>query len=87
MDPAERARRTGPRELSVEVTTRYRVMRWLDVFVVRALFDIRVELFDEPRPLVLRVLLVHRVVLALPLALVPVLYFAFGEHFQLGMGQ
>ncbi|MEO8638617.1 MAG: lysophospholipid acyltransferase family protein [Chloroflexota bacterium] len=43
MDPAERARRTGPRELTVEVTTRYRVMRWLDVLVVRLLFDIRVE--------------------------------------------
>jgi len=43
MGPAERARRTGPRELSVEVTTRYRVMRWLDVLVVRLLFDIRVE--------------------------------------------
>ena len=44
MDPAaERARRTGPRELSVAVTPRYRVMRWLDVIVVRGLFDIRVE--------------------------------------------
>jgi 1-acyl-sn-glycerol-3-phosphate acyltransferase len=43
MDPAERARRTGPREMSVEVTTRYRVMRWLDVLVVRLLFDVRVE--------------------------------------------
>jgi 1-acyl-sn-glycerol-3-phosphate acyltransferase len=43
MDPAERARRTGPRELSVEVTTRYRLMRWLDVLVVRLLFDIRIE--------------------------------------------
>lgn len=43
MDPAERARRTGPREMSVEVTTRYRVMRWLDVLVVRLLFDIRAD--------------------------------------------
>ena len=44
MDPAvERARRTGPRELSVEVTPRYRVMRWLDRVVVRLLFEIRVE--------------------------------------------
>ena len=43
MDPTERARRTGPRELSVVVTTRYRVMRWLDVLVVRLLFDIRAE--------------------------------------------
>jgi len=43
MDPADRARRTGPRELGVEVTTRYRVMRCLDVLVVRLLFDIRAE--------------------------------------------
>jgi 1-acyl-sn-glycerol-3-phosphate acyltransferase len=43
MNSSERARRTGPRELSVEVTTRYRVMRWLDLLVVRLLFDIRVE--------------------------------------------
>ncbi|MGZ6213570.1 MAG: lysophospholipid acyltransferase family protein [Candidatus Limnocylindria bacterium] len=43
MDSAERARRTGPREMSVEVTTRYRVMRGLDVAVVRLLFEIRVE--------------------------------------------
>jgi 1-acyl-sn-glycerol-3-phosphate acyltransferase len=43
MDSAERARRTGPREMSVEVTTRYRVMRGLDLLVVRLLFEIRVE--------------------------------------------
>jgi 1-acyl-sn-glycerol-3-phosphate acyltransferase len=43
MDAAERARRTGPRELSVAVTTRYRVMRRLDVLVVRLLFEIRTE--------------------------------------------
>jgi 1-acyl-sn-glycerol-3-phosphate acyltransferase len=43
IDPAERARRTGPREPSVGITTRYRVMRRLDVLVVRLLFDIRVE--------------------------------------------
>ena len=47
MDSAERARRTGPRELGVEVTTRYRVMRWLDVLVVRLLFDIRTEGLDR----------------------------------------
>jgi 1-acyl-sn-glycerol-3-phosphate acyltransferase len=47
MDPAERERRTGPRELSVEVTTRYRLMRWLDVLVVRLLFDIRIEGLDR----------------------------------------
>jgi 1-acyl-sn-glycerol-3-phosphate acyltransferase len=50
MDSAERARRTGPRELSVEVTTRYRVMRWLDVLVVRLLFDIRAEGLDRWPP-------------------------------------
>ena len=47
MDAAERARRTGPRELSVEVTARYRVMRWLDVLVVRLLFDIRSDGLDR----------------------------------------
>ena len=44
MDTAEeRARRTGPRELGVEVTRRYRVMRWIDVVLVRLLFEIRTE--------------------------------------------
>lgn len=48
MDPAEnlaaeRARRTGPREMSVEVTTRYRVLRAIDRAIVRLLFDVRVE--------------------------------------------
>ncbi len=44
MDPAEQlARRTGPRELSVEITTRYRVMRMVDVLLVRLLFDVRTE--------------------------------------------
>ena len=44
MDPAAaRARRTGPRELGVKVTTRYRVMRWLDVLLVRLLFEIRTD--------------------------------------------
>ncbi len=44
MDPSEeRARRTGPRELSVEVTSRYLVMRRLDVVLVNLLFDIRTE--------------------------------------------
>jgi 1-acyl-sn-glycerol-3-phosphate acyltransferase len=44
MDAAEeRARRTGPREMSVKVTRRYRVMRWLDVVVVRLLFSVRSE--------------------------------------------
>lgn len=40
---AERARRTGPRESGVGVTVRYRVMRALDIAVVRLLFDIRTE--------------------------------------------
>jgi 1-acyl-sn-glycerol-3-phosphate acyltransferase len=39
----ERARRTGPRELSVEVTPRYRLMRGIDVVLVRLLFDLRIE--------------------------------------------
>jgi 1-acyl-sn-glycerol-3-phosphate acyltransferase len=44
MDEDEaRARRTGPRELSVAVTPRYRSMRWLDVLLVRLLFEIRAE--------------------------------------------
>ena len=38
----ERARRTGPRELSVEVTLRYRLMWGLVRAVVRPLFDVRV---------------------------------------------
>jgi 1-acyl-sn-glycerol-3-phosphate acyltransferase len=44
MDPVdERARRTGPRELGVEVSLRYRVMRGIDVVLVRLLFEIRTE--------------------------------------------
>lgn len=39
----EQARRTGPRELSVEVTGRYRFMRRLDRAVLRLLFDVRAE--------------------------------------------
>lgn len=38
---AERRRRTGPRELSVEVTPRYRLMWALVRLLVRALFDVR----------------------------------------------
>ena len=38
---ADRARRTGPRELSVEVTPRYRFMWALDRTVLRLLCDIR----------------------------------------------
>lgn len=39
----DRARRTGPRELSVAVTPRYRLMRWLVRALVRPLFDMRVS--------------------------------------------
>lgn len=38
---AERARRTGPRELSVAVTTRYRLMWGVNRAVMRTLFDVR----------------------------------------------
>ncbi len=37
----ERARRTGPRELSVAVTVRYRLMWGMNRAVVRMLFDVR----------------------------------------------
>lgn len=48
MVPAqERARRTGPREPGVEVTLRYRVMRRVDVLLVRLLFDVRAEGLDR----------------------------------------
>ena len=40
---AERARRTGPRDSDAGVTLRYRVLRRLDIGVVRLLFDIRTE--------------------------------------------
>ena len=48
---AERARRTGPRELSVSVTPRYRLMWGLDRAIVRLLFDVRasgLEHWPEP---------------------------------------
>lgn len=48
---ASRARRVGPRELSVEVTPRYRLMWWLNRAVVRLMFDVRAEGFEHwPRP-------------------------------------
>ena len=37
----KRARRTGPRQLSVEVTPRYRLIMWLNRTVLRTLFDLR----------------------------------------------
>lgn len=47
----ERARRVGPRELSVEVTPRYRLMWLLTRGLVRLLFDVRaVGLEGWPRP-------------------------------------
>ena len=47
----ERARRTGPRELSVEVTLRYRLMWGLVRTVVRPLFDVRVTGIEQwPAP-------------------------------------
>ncbi|MEO7296025.1 MAG: lysophospholipid acyltransferase family protein [Candidatus Limnocylindria bacterium] len=39
----DRARRTGPRELSVAVTPRYRLMLGLNRIVMRVLFDMRVS--------------------------------------------
>jgi 1-acyl-sn-glycerol-3-phosphate acyltransferase len=42
----ERARRTGPRELAVAVTPRYRFLWGLNRVVVRALFDVRVVGLD-----------------------------------------
>ena len=52
MDAAgERARRTGPRELSVAVTPRYRFMWGLTRAVVRLLFDVRGSGLDRwPAP-------------------------------------
>jgi len=42
-DAEERARRTGPRELGVGVTPRYRVMRGVNIALVRLLFEIRTD--------------------------------------------
>ena len=39
----ERARRVGPRELSVEVTPRYRIMWGFSRVLVRSLFDVRAD--------------------------------------------
>ncbi len=39
----ERARRTGPRELRVAVTPRYRVMRGFNLVLMRLLFEIRTD--------------------------------------------
>lgn len=46
-----RSRQTGPRELSVEVTARYRLMWWLARSIVRLLFDVRATGLEHwPRP-------------------------------------
>ena len=52
---AERARRTGPRELSVEVTPRYRLMRRLARLIVGVLFRVRSDGLDRwpPAPFLL----------------------------------
>ena len=48
---SERTRRTGPRELSVEVTPRYRLMWALVRVVMRLLFDMRVSGLEQwPKP-------------------------------------
>ena len=50
MDAADRARRTGPRDSDASVTLRYRVMRAIDIGIVRLLFDIRTEGLDRWPP-------------------------------------
>jgi 1-acyl-sn-glycerol-3-phosphate acyltransferase len=45
-DDLARARRTGPRELAVAVTPRYRLMRWLVRLVLGTLFEIRPDGLD-----------------------------------------
>ena len=47
---ANRARRVGPRELSVRVTPRYRLMWGLNRMVVRSLFRLRVDGADHLPP-------------------------------------
>jgi 1-acyl-sn-glycerol-3-phosphate acyltransferase len=45
------ARRTGPRQLSVRVTPRYRLMWWINRVLVRGLFSVRVEGLEHwPQP-------------------------------------
>jgi 1-acyl-sn-glycerol-3-phosphate acyltransferase len=50
-----RARRTGPRELAVAVTPRYRLMRWLVRLVVGTLFEVRQDGLERwpPAPFLL----------------------------------
>jgi 1-acyl-sn-glycerol-3-phosphate acyltransferase len=50
-EAAKRSRRTGPRELSVEVTPRYRFLWGANRLLIRLLFDVRVEGLDRwPAP-------------------------------------
>lgn len=50
-DDPDRARRTGPRDLSIEVTPRYRLMWVLCRLVVRSLFRVRVRGLEHwPEP-------------------------------------
>ncbi|MGH2357845.1 MAG: lysophospholipid acyltransferase family protein [Candidatus Limnocylindria bacterium] len=42
-EAADRARRTGPRELSVDVTLRYRLLWGVNRLLMRAVFNLRVE--------------------------------------------
>ena len=51
VNSAERARRTGPRELSVAVTPRYRLMWGVDRAIVRLLFEVRATGIEHwPQP-------------------------------------
>jgi 1-acyl-sn-glycerol-3-phosphate acyltransferase len=47
MEKADRARRTGPRELAVQVTLRYRVLWTLNRLLVRILYDVRAVGLDR----------------------------------------
>jgi hypothetical protein len=49
--PLNRARRTGPRELSVAVTPRYRLIWWVNRTVLRTLFKVRVSDLPRRRPI------------------------------------
>ncbi len=51
MRTSELARRAGPRELSVQVTTRYRVMWAMNRAIIRLLFDVRTSGLEHwPQP-------------------------------------
>jgi 1-acyl-sn-glycerol-3-phosphate acyltransferase len=46
-DATDRARRTGPRELHVAVTPRWRILWWLNRTAIRLLFDLRVRGLEQ----------------------------------------